>query len=483
VDRIKPIVFWQWRAFWRRVSNARNLNAGNQAVLLIFSVLAAIRYIQALQHAAVTLAQGKSQSLGALLNVLFLIWMFPLITSARSYNSLQKLLHLPLTVKELLAVRVALLLMSPYAWIIVAASAAICYPITYAANPPAGILAAVLFIVFAFFVGLTISQLLRNRLWRILIFSVVLSLGATAIFMIQSQGRDGLLWISSRGPNSLVTSAALGVRPWFALIELALLALFASLAAYWSFRHSLQATPPRRSQRIFLFNPLRIRGPVGVLSAKDLRYFRRLLDPYLGILVCVLGGIYLGMADNVSAGLLQIWCLGVIVPSTSLAFNMFGLDDRAGMDRIRVMPLTGRSILSSKNVAFILIVGPQVLPLILLGSLRLGPALGAILLLETISTTAMFLAWGNWVSINHPFKMHSFEFSNSGGLVLETLAGLFIGGLPGVIAIYLVHVEGLKAIWKIAPMAVVSIAVSMVSVRYAAARWTDREDEILKAVS
>jgi hypothetical protein len=140
----------------------------------------------------------------------------------------------------------------------------------------------------------------------------------------------------------------------------------AFLAALWSFKKGLGVTSKARSQKITLFASLRIPGPAGGLAAKDFRYYRRLLDPYVGVLAAAVGCFYLITAEVVSAGLFQVFLLIVFVPNASLAFNLFGLDTRAGMDRLKLLPVTGATILLGKNFAFMMIVGVQVMPLILL---------------------------------------------------------------------------------------------------------------------
>ena len=482
MDRIRTLTSWQWRAYWRRVMSARNLNAGNRAIILIFSVLASIRYSQSLSAAATDVAQGRSAKLSLLLWVIFLVWMFPLATGARSLASMNRLLHLPLSLRELFIVRIITLLIPPYAWIIGAGSLAICFPILRAQHPLAGIAAALLFVFFSLFTGLTIAHLLRIRLWRRFFFVVIMSLAALAFYLIQTRGREGLLTADSAGPVSLVTNAALGSRPWLAVAELAMLTILASLAAFWSFRQSLQVSAGGRTQRISLFK-VSLPGAAGGLAAKDFRYFRGLLDPYLGVLLAIFGSAYLVIAESMSAGLFQVWLLSVIVPSSALAFNLFGLDDRAGMERLRLMPLSGKAILLGKHLAFMTIVALQIMPMLLLGLWRLGVAMTTIALLEAISMITMFLAWGNWPSINHPFKMHFFQFSSSNGLVLEAIASLLIGGLPGVIAIYLVHNEGVNAIWKIGIVLVICIAIYLTSTHYAAGRLMKKQDQILSALS
>jgi hypothetical protein len=483
VDRIITIGRCQWQAFWRRFKRAGHLNAGNQALLLILSVLVLIRFVRSLHIAAMDLPQGKSLGFESLLLVIFLVWMFPLANTARIVNSTAKLLHLPLTLRELFTIRLITLMIPPYAWIILGGSLAICYPIVRAPNPLAGVMAALLFIMFSAFTGLTISQLLRMSFWRKLFFGVLLSSGLLVFFLIPKPGRESLLSLLSAGPASLVTRAALGKQSWLAVGELALLATIALLAALWSFKKSLQVTPGTRSQKIAMFNWLRIPGPAGGLAAKDFRYFRRLLDPYLGVLAAVFSCFYLVTADVPSAGVFQVLLLAVIIPNSALAFNLFGLDNRSEMERLRLMPVSGKTILLAKNLAFLMIVGVQVMPLVLLGCWRLGPLIGAMGLVEAMSMTAMFLVWGNWTSVNQPFKMHFFQFSSSNGQVVEAIGGLIFGSLPGMIAIYLLHSEGPVATWKIALILLCCAGLYLVSVSYLGNRFAQKQDRILNALS
>lgn len=232
-----------------------------------------------------------------------------------------------------------------------------------------------------------------------------------------------------------------------------------------------------------IFNSFRIPGSIGGLAIKDFRYFRRLLDPYLGVLAAALGSFYLITADLASAGLFQVFLLGVFVLNAATAFNSFGLDNRAVMDRLKLMPVTGRTILLSKNLAFLMIVGVQVTPLILLGSWRLGLPIGVVGIVEAASLAAMYMAWGNWMSVNYPFKMRFFQFSSSNGPVLEAIAGIIFGSLPGMIAIYYMRTEGLKAAWKIALLLMFSSLFYLVSVWHVGARFAQKQDRILNALS
>jgi len=484
VDRVITISRCQWQAFWRRFKRVGHLNAGNQGILLIFSILILVRYLQTLRTAAHDLPQGKTRVFESLLIAILFVWLFPLTTSTRNRLAIRKLLHLPLSLKELFAIRLITLLIPPYAWIVVAGSLAICYPLVAAQNPIAGVIAALLFIAFSGFTGLTIAQLLSLSAWRRLLFAALVLSGLMIFYLVQESGIEGWSSLLPYLPATMVKQAALGPRAWVAVGELALLAMAAFFAALWSFKQSLHVAPKGRSQKLTIFSALRIPGPAGALAAKDFRCFRRLLDPYLGVLAAAVGCLYLVTAEVASPGFLLIFLMGVLVLNLATAFNSFGLDNRASMDRLKLMPLTGTDVLFSKNLAFMMIVGFQIGPLILLGSWRLGPLVGGVGIIAAASMTAMYLAWGNWMSVNYPVKMQFYQFSSSHGQVIEVLTGIIFGSFPGMIAIYLLHTSGIKtAAWKIGLLLLCSGVIYLVSVRYLGGRFAQRVDRIVNALS
>ena len=442
-----------------------------------------MRYLQALRTAAIDLSLGRTRVFESLLLAIFLVWMFPLASNARTSISTRKLLHLPLTLKDLFVIRLITLLIPPYSWVIFGGSLAICYPIIRAQNPVAGLAAAFFFIIFSALTGLTIALLLSIGFWRKLFFVALVLSGLVISYLVQNDGGRRLLSLLSLLPTALVTRAVLGTQAWAAVGELAGLTTLSFFAALWSFKRSLEVTPKGRSQKITVFHSLRIPGPVGGLAAKDFRYFRRLLDPYLGVLAAALGSFYLVTVDVASAGFFQAFLLTVFILNAGLAFNSFGLDNRDGMDRLKLMPVTGQTILLSKNLALLMIVGVQIAPLILLGGWRLGPLIGAIGIVEAASMAATYMAWGNWMSVNYPRKMQFFQFSSSNGQVLEAIAGIMFGSLPGMIAIYLLHTEGFKAAWKIAMVLLFSGIFYFISVWHVGIRFAQKQDGIVSALS
>lgn len=485
MDRITTILRYEWRAFWRRFSRAGNLTAGNQGIALVFSGLILIKYLGVLQNASSGVAKGRTALLQSLLAGIFVAWLFPLASNARASLATRTWLHLPLSLKERFIVRMVSLLMPPFAWMVLLGSLAICYPLSHARNPLAGILAGLLFIATSWFAGLAIAHLLSIAIWRKVFWVAVFALLAFVGSYVMRGKTAGALLTFSLLPTNLVTLAAMGTvgkEIWIALGTLAIVTVVAGAAAVASFRLSLAAAPEVRAQRAILASA-RLPGQLGGLVAKDLRYFRRLLDAYLALSVAMLGSLYLATAEVPGQGIFLSFIVIVFLLNAALAFNSFGLDTRAGLDRYTLLPLSGKAILMSKNLAYLMILGFQVLPMIVLAGWRLGMYTSALGLVEAIALACAYLAWGNWMSVNHPVKMQFFRFASSGAALVDSIGGIVFGSLPGLLVIYLLQMHAPGAFGKIALVLLVYTAFYFVSVARFGRRLEQSRERIARVLS
>jgi hypothetical protein len=258
---------------------------------------------------------------------------------------------------------------------------------------------------------------------------------------------------------------------WRQLLVLATSTALAVCAAIWSFQLMLNNVEPAGSnKRSYL--PL-FRGKTGPLSAKDVRYFRRLFDPYLGLLVSAIGCFYLVVAPVPTAEVFWITILVAVLPNAPLAFNAFGLDGAEAANRYALLPLSGEEIIWSKNLAYSATVFIQLLPLLVLAAIRIG--IGATLLgcVELLLLLLAYLSWGNLVSVNHRFRMQFYRFS-SGGSPVEALVGVILGTLPGVIALQLFHAR----IWWVSLLVLILYGTMYAaSLLWAAKQWRRRRPE------
>jgi len=488
VDRVRTIISYEWRAYWRRFSRTGS-RAGNGGIILIFSGLIAIKYLQLLLTATANVANGNSRLLVRLLAAIFLVWLFPLASNARETLASRKWLHLPLSLKERFIVRTVSLLMPPSVWLLIAGSLAICYPLAHARKPGAGIIAGLLFIAIAWSTGLTIAHLLNSTAWRTLFWIAALALLTVAGVYVIRGGPSVTLLSFPFSPAMLVERAAmgggLGTQTWrtplFSLAALAFISVAAGAGALWSFKKSLAAAPESSGKKILALHNLP--GHLGGLVAKDFRYFRRLLDTYLGVAAAMLGCLYLMVADVASTGIFLSFIVVVFLCNAALAFNSFGLDNRAGLDRYALLPLSGKAILMSKNLAYLMIAGVQILPMLFLAGWRLGMLASALGLMEAAALACAYLTWGNWMSVSHPLKMQFYRFANSGAALVDEMGGMIFGSLPGILMIYLLHRQGTGAAAGIALVLLLSAASYVVSVTRFGGRLEQKRERIVEALS
>jgi hypothetical protein len=455
MDRVKTILGYEWRAYWRRFSRA-GLRAGNQGVILILSIFIAIKYLQLLVTASANVEKGNPKLLVQLLGAIFFVWLFPVGSSARQTFASRKWLHLPLSLGERFIIRTLSLLIPPSAWLVILGSLAICYPLAHARNPLAGIVAGLLFVAMAWLTGLTISHLLSFVAWRKLLWIAALGLLTVAGLHVIRGGTTNALLSLHFVPATLVARAAMGdveavgTTQWpttlVSITTLGLLSLVAGLAALWSLKKSLEAVLQTASQGVLVVPAHFLPGRLGGLVGKDLRYFRRLLDTYLGLAAAILGCVYLMVADAPSAGVFWSFIVATFFGNAALAFNSFGLDDRAGLDRYTLLPLSGKAVLLSKNLAYLIIVLAEILPMLVIAGWKLGVIISALGLVLAAALAGAYLTWGNWMSVNHPLKMQFFRFANSGAALVDEMGGIFFGSLPGVVLIYVWQTRSAEAV-------------------------------------
>lgn len=483
MDRTITIIRYQWRAYWRRLSRGGKTSAGNQGIVLILFGLGFVRYLMFLRTASINLSQGKTGLLEKLLLGIFFAWLFPLIGAGQSGFVTRRWRHLPLSLKELFRLRVFQLLMPPASWIVIAASLLICYPLAHAQRPFAGTCAALLFVATAALTGITLSHLIGIAIWRKVFVAAAVGLVVASALYSDGDPRN-LLQLTKFLPSILVAHAAAGKGPWLALAVLAGSFVAACFAAAWSLHLSLATTESRNAARGSTSAPFSIPGRLGPLVAKDFRYSRRLLDVYLGWPLAAAGCVYLISAGAPTRGIFLTFVSIVFLFGAALPFNNFGLDTRAGLNRYALLPLAGRSILLSKNLAYAMIMSVQLLPLILLGAWRMGPVAGVLGLVTAVASAGAYLAWGNWMSVSHPLKMQFYSFASSGAALADALAGVVFGSLPGILIIYLLNAADSRAVGgKIALVVLLFGGFYWLSLKRFGSRFERRRETIARALS
>lgn len=483
MDRVALIIGYEWRAYWRRFVRA-GLRGGNQAILFILSLLIAAKYLQLLTTTAANVANGNTLLLSSLLTAVFLMWLFPVASSKRETIASRRWLHLPLTVRELFIIRSVSLLMAPSAWLLVAGSLAISYPLLWSRHPLTGIVAGLLFVTTAWFTGLAVTHLLHSSFWRrMLWFAMLIVLAFAGMYLIKGGSLRSLSALPFF-PSVLVERAAMQdalEQRAVSLAALVILLVATGGVTLWAFKRSLIEGADSAGEKLLLTTKP-FPGRLGGLVAKDFIYFRKLLDVYLGVAAAILAGLYLVAAEAPSAGI--FWSLVVIIflGNAAVPFNSFGLDDRSGLDRYSLLPVSGRLILLSKNLAYLLIVLVQLLPVLFLAGWRLGAQVSALGLIEAATIAGAYLTWGNWMSVNHPLKMQFFRFANSGAALVDAMGGIIFGSLPGIVLIYLWQKQGRAAVGISGLVILLTGALYLLSLRRFGDRFETNREQIAEAL-
>ena len=111
-------------------------------------------------------------------------------------------------------------------------------------------------------------------------------------------------------------------------------------------------------------------GPLNHLIRKNLRGMLSTLDFYVALLLSVAALAYRTWGMKLSAEALMPMTLLIIVALSSYAQCLFGLDGESGLDRYRLLPVSGWQVLLAKDAAFMALAMLLVLPLGSAGRIR-----------------------------------------------------------------------------------------------------------------
>jgi|SRR5215831_10488210 len=484
---IVAILRGQWISYWRKVKRPGNLTAGHQGALLLVGGLILFKYVQLLRLSALDLSNGRTTRAELLLSAVFLIWMFPLVGDPQ-FGVVRRSTHLPFPFLRLYFIRLLSPFVTARSWVILISSAGMFYWLLYASQPAAGLTAIILFVAFSYLCGLAAADLIATAAGRrvLIVLLVVMLVGATAAFALTGQGLMLMMrrvWLFL--PPHLVGKTLVGEQ---AVRNLAIMAGYAVAAWALSIRvtkSSLMAGPvsgPRARLGFFLSI---LPGKFVGLIAKDFRHFQRLPDLYFSVLVVIAAAFYLITAPEPEVEVLWPFLILYFLSNVLASFNFFGADDASGFDRYMLMPLTGRMIILSKNLAYLLLVAVQAAPIVCLAAWRMGLALAFLSLIEAAGMMFCYLAWGNWLSIARPRRLRFFRFSSEGPLV-DLLLGIAFGSLPGVLGVVLAARNGdslSSLIWQMILMLIASLMIYLASLLRFGRSLEQRHESIRTALS
>lgn len=432
---ISAVAGAQWQAYRRSVLRRGGAGGINLGVSVLLAALLLPWFVGALRIAATELANGEAARTAMLLCWLAAAWLYVGLAEARLSLRTDELRHLPLSSGELFAVDLLSMLMQFPAWIVAAASLMICYPMVNGAHPARGVATVLLYTTASCGMGYAVSRLsIRNvghNLLRLAAIGLVLLALWSITADVDSSRVIDLERFGALLPHGAAARAATAKGTWIELLTLACATCVACGLARASFAASSRFTA-RRAPRRRYFTAINLPGALGGLAGKELRYFSRVLDVYVGFALAPLYGFHLVTTGAPSPDGLRAVLVGVLLTNASVAFNCFGLDARAGFDRYAVLPLRGAGVLRVKNAAFGLLIAMQTCPLVALASWRFGVSTAAAAVLQTIALACTFMAYGNVLSVLQNYEMRFYRFAG-GGSPLDYIVGAIFGCVPGAI--------------------------------------------------
>ena len=498
--RLRQVVRYQWRAYWRTLKGQGGWRSANLAFMLVVGGMFLILHTFMCLGAAAMLRAGET-TIGTVVAELAFMnilagWLFlPILVAGVQPRGAgvtpARLLQYPLSRNELFLVGIAAALMQPVYWLLALASLVTLIPVFQAAAPVPGFVAALLLLLVAallsWALGLAGEAVFASRRWRsvatvclvLAYFGVLfgsdfvdfertdegffLGAGEWRVMLLDGDGGGGLFsLIRDLTPSAWVMAAASGNRPALWIGMLAVVALASAWVGRASLWRLLRTPPVARGGNGSgkAIGPLPwLRGPVAVAARKELRYHARTLDQLMGTVLALGLAGYLFLAEDPPRAFFLMGIAFIPGMQQALLFNAFGLD-RDGVDRYRLMPLTGAEVLASKHAANISVLCLQAAPVWLAISWRLGPARGLAAAFGMLACLLFLAVHGGRISIGSPCPRDFFELARNeqqGGFT----AGLMVlGTLVAAMIIY--RLSSMLGTWAI-PLAQLGLLVAAIA--------------------
>lgn len=462
----KPVALsllpYMWRAWWRKLEQRGVWHGANTATVTALALVGFMGVIFGSAFAFESLRSGATarglMALETCLNAALMAWLVvPIMVGSTTAEGrgLQpvRMGQFPLKNGDLLAIGLLGRLVQPVYWILAGTSLCVFLPLAVTAQPVVGVVAGVLFIAFsallAWSVELFGSALFSSRHGRELMMvgvlllmvplftilsgdfdlddgNVTYSLGDRSLLLVNEDASDGLL-IQSRvlSPALWVTGAADGDSSVRGLLLLALAAGLSGFLALLSLRRVMLHPPGSLRARKSAPRTIgQVRGlPValGPLVVKEFRYLTRTLDHLMGAGMGLGALIWILIRPEHLPFVLPLAAMNIILNESAIPLNNFGLDG-AGADRYRLLPLSGRQVLLTKNLGYFALAGVHLLPVILAGLIKGALLMTLAVVLGTAAACLVTAAGGNLASIRSPAPRAFFNFDSKeqtgGGLAL-----------------------------------------------------------------
>ncbi len=456
------LVPYMWRAWWRKQTRRGVWQGANTTMVIMLAAAGMFAVLVGSGFALKSLSSGAVDR-GMIvfefcLNLVLMSWLvIPIMvgTTTAEGRGLQpvRLGQYPLGLGDLQAVGMLGRLIQPVYWVLVGMSAVVLLPILRVAEPAAGLVAGLLFLLFSsllawsveLFGGALFSSR-RGREMMLLGALVLLLLVALLIngdfevtdgvitfnlfdrswLLLDAEAGEGLLTRARLlSPAVWVSGAAKGVAVGRGLLLLSLAAGLSAVLSVVSLRRVMLHPPSSLSGgrgAVRSIGPARgLPAAWGPLVIKELRYLTRTLDHLLGVVMGLAALTWIFIRPEHLPYVLPLAAVNIVYNESAIPLNIFGLDG-PGADRYRLLPLTGRQVLLTKNLAYFALVGIHLIPLVVAGLLKGAWLLTLVTVLATAAISLVTAAGGNMASISAPAPRAFFNFDSKeqagGGLSL-----------------------------------------------------------------
>lgn len=435
-----------WRSQWRRTSGHRKwagVDGVATALWLVFLAERLVPLAGAARDAMATDPAGSGIVLASrFLAALQLLWVATFFTMGGALSraggfSTQHLMHLPIRERSLLAIACAAILSQPLSWGYGLLSFCALPVLVAGPFPLLGALAFLAHFALMVAVGIAAPQvnaaLARSRRASAIV-AVVFVLAVCAVALLAPRNlvsaQEVHRWATQTPAGWAARAAVTGEWVPIALLLVASGAVTAFGFVVFTRTYRRPVSSSRRVQVRSWLPAWFDRGPLRAAVRKEVLYLGRSHDVRVSAVISVSGAALLFLYRDPLP-----WVPMVLFPllaylQLGIPHNSFGFDGK-NVDRYRLLPLTGRSIVLSKNLAYLGWIGIEVLPLGLACLFRLGAgaALGCIFALFGFAFWT--LVWGNPSSIAVPAPRGlgtSDSTDQVGGMALLALASLVLAG-------------------------------------------------------
>jgi hypothetical protein len=425
---------YQMLGHWRRSFAVRGKYDRSSLFLVLMLLAGGYVFVILLRKTARSLATGNTGDLKWLLGIVFFVWLLPAFASVRSSTKLGDFVFLPLTRARLALVSLANVFLVPMSAVAAVVSAAAICPFLFSGRVGAGAIAIFAYSLFAAFSLTLVVRLLRYGPFRVGLFLIGV-MGAVSFF-----GREWLQPDLGQGslPHDQVIRVVSGDRPLSGLLLLIVLAVVSFLLVVLTLGATVSTSSGSNRRRApGWLSRLRLPIKYGELVKKDFLVGWTMLDSYVSLFVTLVYAFLLIMTDMSFLSFGPAISFSIMM-GAGLAFSIFGLETNESFQRLSLAPIAPAELFAAKHMALALLTFSQTFFLFPIVLVKFGPVYLVAAIAKTIGISFLYMAWGNYLSVRFPFKLHPYEVS-FGGSLPDMIGAVFLISLLAIVPDFVVR--------------------------------------------